>query len=189
MIEQAQRDDDLISVLIRDHRAVEGAFQEYEDESLSYPQRRDLIDHVVAELVRHSVAEEQYLYPAAREVLPEGDELADHEIREHAEAEKVMKRIERLDPEKPDFDHAARQLIADIRHHVSDEENDLLPRLQQACTANQLQDLGNKILMAKKSAPTRPHPGAPDTPPANLILDPGVGMVDRLRDALSGRQH
>lgn len=190
MSEQAPaQDDDLVSVLIADHRAVEGAFEEYERGGLSHSQSRNLVDHIITELVRHSVAEEQYLYPAAREMLSDGAEIADHEMQEHSEAEQVMKQIERLDTEKPDFDHAVRELIEDIRHHVSDEENDLLPRMRTACSANQLQDLGNKFLMAKKSAPTRPHPMAPDTPPANFVLDPGAGMVDRLRDALSGRQH
>ncbi|MGC4810695.1 hypothetical protein ACLQ29_09235 [Micromonospora sp. DT228] len=39
----------------------------------------------------------------------------------------------------------------------------------------------------KKIGPTRPHPGAPDHPPANRLLAPGIGLVDRIRDALSGR--
>ncbi|MBB1246923.1 hemerythrin domain-containing protein, partial [Streptomyces durbertensis] len=34
---------------------------------------------------------------------------------------------------------------------------------------------------------TRPHPGMPDKPPANRLLAPGAGLVDRARDALSGR--
>src|SRR3954467_8832763 len=42
--------------------------------------------------------------------------------------------------------------------------------------------------MAKKTAPTRPHPSAPDKPPANKLLAPGGGLVDRVRHALSGRQ-
>lgn len=41
--------------------------------------------------------------------------------------------------------------------------------------------------MAKKMAPTRPHPSAPDTPPGNKLLGPGVGLVDRARDLLTGR--
>ncbi len=45
-----------------------------------------------------------------------------------------------------------------------------------------LEELGNKIRQAKKSAPTRPHPGAPSTPPANKLLAPGLGTVDRVRD-------
>lgn len=46
---------------------------------------------------------------------------------------------------------------------------------------------GNVI--AKKPAPTRPHPAAPDKPPANKLLGPGAGLVDRARDMLTGRGH
>jgi hypothetical protein len=78
-------------------------------------------------------------------------------------------------------------LTSDIRHHIEDEEQNLLPRLQEACSQEQLEDLGKKVLRAKKMAPTRPHPSSPDKPPANKLLAPGAGLVDRLRDALSGR--
>lgn len=74
--------------------------------------------------------------------------------------------------------------IKDIRHHIDDEEKDLLPKLQQACSPEDLRDLGEKALRAKKFAPTRPHPSAPDRPPANLVLDAGAGLIDRLRDKL-----
>jgi hypothetical protein len=70
---------------------------------------------------------------------------------------------------------------------VRDEEDNLFVSLRQACTAEVLQDLGEKVRRAKKTAPTRPHPGAPDTPPANKVLGPGVGLVDRVRDAITGR--
>ena len=85
------------------------------------------------------------------------------------------------------------KLIDAIRHHVEDEEKDLLPKLRDACDAcdacdaAELRELGEKFEHAKKMAPTRPHPAAPDRPPANKILGPGVGLIDRMRDALSGR--
>lgn len=40
---------------------------------------------------------------------------------------------------------------------------------------------------AKKLAPTRPHPSAPDHAPLNKLLGPGAGLVDRMREAMSGR--
>ncbi|GAA0530942.1 hemerythrin [Saccharopolyspora subtropica] len=178
---------DIVDVLTTDHREVEQAFADYERGGLSDEQRRSLADHIITELVRHSVAEEQYLYPAAREKLSDGDEVADKELREHAEAEEVMKQLEGMDVTDAEFDRLMGRLIRDIRHHVEEEERDLFPRLQEVCNADELMDLGNKIQMAKKVAPTRPHPSAPDRPPANLILDPGAGMIDRVRDALSGR--
>jgi hemerythrin superfamily protein len=142
---------------------------------------------VITELVRHSVAEEMYMYPAARKALPDGDQLADHELEEHAEAEEVMKAIEGTEATDPKFDEMVRQLIKDIRHHLKDEETDLLPKLRAACDTERLRDLGEKFARAKRMAPTRPHPSAPDRPPANKILGPGMGLIDRVRDGLSGR--
>jgi hemerythrin superfamily protein len=178
---------DLISVIVTDHREVEQIFQELESRQGTPEHRRDLADHVITELVRHSVAEEQYMYPAARRYLENGDELADHELEEHAEAEQVMKQLEGVPADDPRFDQLLGDLMKDIRHHIKDEEEDLLPKLQQACSAEDLRDLGEKVVNAKKIAPTRPHPAAPDKPPANRILNPGAGLIDRLRDALSSR--
>ena len=117
---------------------------------------RDLVEHVFTELVRHSVAGEQYLYPTVRRVLPNGDQ-ADHELKEHAEAEEVMKAIEKTDAQDPKFDELVGKLIEDIRHHVQEEESDLLPQLRTACDAAELDELGEKFENSKKMAPTRPH--------------------------------
>lgn len=183
----ATENTDLISVIVSDHRAVQSVFAELESHNGTPEHRRNLADHVIAELVRHSVAEEQYMYPAAREVLADGDKVADHELEEHAEAEKVMKDLDGLDATDPKFDELLGKLMEDIRHHIEDEEQDMLPKLQAACSEEQLRDLGAKVLKAKEMAPTHPHPSAPDKPPANKLLGPGAGVVDRMRDALSGR--
>jgi hemerythrin superfamily protein len=177
---------DLVDAIISDHHEVRAVFAEIEA-SGDARNKRDLVEHVITELVRHSVAEEQYLYPAARKALPNGDELVDHELEEHAEAEQLMKELENTDAIDARFDELVGKLIADIRHHLEDEENDLLPKLRAACDPEQLAELGRKFEQAKKTAPTRPHPAAPDRPPANKILDRGVGLIDRVRDGLTGR--
>jgi hemerythrin-like domain-containing protein len=176
---------DIIDDVITDHREVEEVFTEIEKGGGD--NKRDLVEHVIAELVRHSVAEEQYLYPVARRVLSDGDKIVDHELEEHAEAERLMKSLEETDAENPKFDDLTRKLIDAIRHHVEDEEKDLLPKLRDACDSAELRELGEKFENSKKMAPTRPHPAAPDRPPANKILGPGVGLIDRMRDALTGR--
>jgi hemerythrin superfamily protein len=178
---------DIVTVLTDDHRAVERVFGELESHEGSPQHRRELADHVIAELVRHSVAEEQYLYPTARRVLPDGDAVADHEVSEHAEAEQTMKDLDGVEPTDPRFDELLGKLMSEIRHHVEDEEADLFPRLQQACDEAELVELGDKIVQAKQAAPTRPHPAAPDKPPMNKILGPGAGLVDKMRDTLTGR--
>ena len=178
---------DLIEILVHDHREVEELFAKFE--ATTDPERRqDISEAVITELVRHSVAEEQYLYPTARKALPDGDQIAEHEIAEHAEAERDMKTIEALEPTDPEFERLFRKLTAEIRHHVQDEETDLFPRLRSACSAEDLTELGKKAEMVKKISPTRPHPSAPDRPPANKVLGPLAGLVDRVRDAVSDRK-
>jgi hemerythrin superfamily protein len=179
---------DLVAVLVHDHREVEDMFAELEREGTGLSRQRELVDRVIVELVRHSVAEEQYLYPATRKALPGGDDLADREIEEHAAAEEVMKQLDGMDPADPAFAGLVAQLIADIRGHVAEEEADLFPRLQAALRQDELDELGEKIQRAKKIAPTHPHPSAPDTPPMNKLGGPVLGLVDRVRDALGARR-
>jgi hemerythrin-like domain-containing protein len=178
----------VITVLTHDHGEVEQMFAEIESLPTTEHERLGaLAERVVTELVQHSVAEEQYLYPAVREHLPRGDEMADHEIAEHAEAEQTMKRLEKLEPSDPEFVTTLSALIGQIRHHVQDEEGRLFPALAVACDRSYLEKLGEQVQRAKTVAPTRPHPSAPDRPPLNKVLGLGAGLVDRVRDALTGR--
>ncbi|MGV0797617.1 hemerythrin domain-containing protein [Mycolicibacterium elephantis] len=176
----------IVDDIIADHREFESVFTEIESGGDPRTQP-ELVEHVIAGIVRHAVAEEQYVYPTARRTLPDGDELVEHEIEEHSQAEEIMKDIEKAGTEDSKYDELVRKLIADIRHHIKDEEEDLLPQLRTACPGDELRELSEKFHRAKKMAPTRPHPSAPDRPPANKILGPGAGLVDRLRDALTGR--
>lgn len=185
----AQEDGDVVSVLTHDHREVEELFGQIEQTpQSSHEERRRLADQAIIELVRHSVAEEQYLYPAARQYIPGGNEIADRELSEHNEAETVMKELEQADAADSNFNQLLGQLMQEIRQHVQEEENELFPQLSQHTDRETLQDLGKKISDAKKSAPTRPHPSAPSESPGLMkMLGPGAGLVDRARDALSGR--
>ncbi|MPY83115.1 MAG: hemerythrin domain-containing protein [Actinophytocola sp.] len=183
-----QSAEDLIHAIVQDHRDLERVFSELERHNHSAAYQKELLDHAIADLVRHSVAEEQFVYPVARDRLDNGDEIVEHEIAEHAEAERLMKELEPVEPSDPRFDELMTRLIEDVRHHINDEERDLLPALRSHCSEAELRDLGKKVIVAKDSAPTRPHPGVPDRPPANLILDPGAGMIDKVRDALAGRK-
>ena len=165
---------DLIDVLVSDHRRIETLFAELENGAGDPGHRRNVVDVVVAELMGHAVAEELYLYPTVRELLPDGDQIADRGLRHHAEAERTM---DALDPADPGA------LIAAVRAHVEEQERDLFPRLRQVCPPDRLDDLGHRAEAAKRIAPTRPHPHAP----ANRLGAAGTGLVDRVRDAITDR--
>ncbi|MFJ9736891.1 hemerythrin domain-containing protein [Streptomyces sp. NPDC101166] len=177
----------VIDELVTDHHEVEELFGKIEALPSGHKDRKLYADQVTMELVRHSVAEEAYLYPAVREHVAGGDALADKELEDHAKAEQLMKDLEGCAAEDADFDRLVGSLMSEIREHVADEEANLFPALRAACPESALDELGDKVRTAKKTAPTRPHPTAPDKPPANKMLAPGMGMVDRMRDALTGR--
>jgi hypothetical protein len=115
------------------------------------------------------------------------DEIADKEIEDHAEAERIMEEPEGAEPDGIEFDRLMTALMTEIRSHAREEEDTLFPRLRTPASEDELTQLGDKVRQAKKTAPTCPHPSAPDTQPANELPAPGAGMVDRVRDALTGR--
>ena len=181
-----QPDDDVIAELMVDHREVEELFAKIEGEQ-DADDRQETFEQIIAELVRHSVAEESWLYPAIEDKLPNGKEIADKERSDHQEVEEMLKQLEGEDPHAPESRPTLTKLITSLRAHIQDEENNLFPALRAHATEQELRELGDKVRTTKKAAPTRPHPSAPRGELARKTLGPVVGLVDRTRDLLSGR--
>jgi hemerythrin superfamily protein len=185
-VTNSQTGGDVIDILISDHRDVTALIGEIW--SVKDPMiRRDLTDTAISELVRHAVAEEMYVYPAMRKHLPDGDKAVEHDIEEHKELEQTMKQLESVDVSSPEFDVALRKLETLLADHVQDEESEQFPELRRQIPQDELTSLGAKVETAKKLAPTRPHPGAPNSELFHKLVGPGVGLVDRLRDKLTSR--
>lgn len=178
---------DMIRLLVDDHRDVKEMFLELESVDVDAERRHALTGVLIAELVRHAVAEEQHLYPIARWALDDGEVIADREIAQHAEAEQTMKRLEGLNVTDADHQDNVRQLIDNVRQHVERTEAELFPRLRQECPYEQLVELGDRIAATKEAAPTRPHPSLLPSSPAGALLTSGVSVVDKIRDAVGHR--
>lgn len=177
---------DVVDILTTDHHEVIDLLQQIKI-STDAGERRDLTDTVISELVRHSVAEEMYVYPAMKKYLPDGDQAVDHDVEEHKELEKTMKKLESVDAQSSDFTQLLADLENILRDHVRDEENEQFPQLRAQVPGEELIEIGEKVENAKKLAPTRPHPMAPNNEVFHKLVGPGVGLVDRLRDKLTGR--
>lgn len=177
---------DVVDILTEDHHSVLELIATISATSDTEKQR-DTADTVIAEIVRHSAAEEMYVYPAMRDDLPDGDQAVEHDIEEHQELEETLKALEGVEPSDAKFAELVSKVEQQLRHHASDEENNQFPALRRHLSEEQLQDLGRKVEMAKKAAPTRPHPSSPHSELFHKMVGPGVGMVDKLRDKLSGR--
>jgi len=177
---------DVVDELTSDHREALALLDRLTN-STDAGQRRDLADTVIAEVVRHAGAEEMYVYPAMRKHVPDGEQAVEHDIEEHKELEETMKQLEAVDPGEPRFDSLVREMTEQLRHHAHDEETEQFPRLRERIPRDELVRLREKVDTAKKLAPTRPHPSAPNSELFHKLAGPGVGMVDRLRDRLTHR--
>lgn len=182
-------------VLARDHAEVKdmltrlelGAVRQSPDAAERLAQRKKLAEHLVIEESRHEAVEEMYFWPAVREHLPAGDELADTALGQEQEGKEVLDKLDKLDAGDPQFEKLLADFIRAGREHIDYEESHVWPGLRAALTEQQAEELGGKLETAKKTAPTRPHPGTPAKPGALKSAGPLAAAADKLRDAVHRR--
>ena len=173
-----------IELIKQDHDTVEGLFRRWDEGPPPHDQQPELVETIIRELSVHASIEEQVLYPVMRKALPDGDRLVEEALDEHREAKEVLAELDGKAPDDPDFESQVESLIQDVRHHVEEEEGEMLPRLESSLSSEELEDLGRKLETAREGAPTRPHPHAPTSPPSNMAAGMVAGVVDRARDAV-----
>ncbi|MFP5372770.1 MAG: hemerythrin domain-containing protein, partial [Actinomycetes bacterium] len=132
----------------------------------------------------HAFAEETVLWPVIRRVLPDGDELTLRIEEEHQEVNELVAALERGGPDDPERPARLRRLVAVLREDVRDEEDVLLPRLQEALSPEELRRLGTRWALMARIAPTRPHPTVSRRPPGNALSGVPLSLLDRSRDAV-----
>ncbi|MGK5440858.1 hemerythrin domain-containing protein [Micromonospora sp. URMC 105] len=164
-----------------EHRQLLDLADEVTDPELTPERRREVAEVLTAAISRHLSAEEQYLLPAARAALPEAAERVDRELAADAGLLAALKAIQ-----SPD-DPALADVAERVRRHVAAVSALIVP-LREVATDAELIRLGNRWEIAEEAAPTRPHPGTPATPPWNRVVEPALGVVDKVRDAVTGRR-
>ncbi|GGV00488.1 hemerythrin domain-containing protein [Actinomadura sp. LOL_016] len=149
--------------------------------------RRKMVERLVIDESRHEAVEEEYFWPAVRELALGGDRLADHAVAQEQSAKYVLNDLIGMDPADERFEELLRTFTVDAREHISFEEEVVWPELHDLLTKERADELGRKLAEGKKRAPTRPHP---HTPPKAGILKatgPVVAAADRLRDRVAHR--
>ena len=184
---------DAIALLTRDHREVEMLFKQFEKlTERAQKSKKKLVTKIIRELAIHSAIEEMLFYPAVRTAALEAGtragEVAARAVLESLEEHHIVKwtlsELDKMEPADERFDVKVEVLIESVRHHVEEEEGDLFPKARKLLGEELLEELGKRMEKAKKLAPTRPHPRAPDTPPGNMVTGLMSSMMDRTRDAV-----
>ena len=185
----------VFEVLSRDHEEVKQMLSDFEKgptaaDGASPDQlalRKKRAETLVIEESKHEAVEEMYFWPAVRDRLPDGGQLADEATGQEQQAKQVLDRLDRTGADDPEFEKLLGQFITAGREHIAFEEARVWPGLRSALTSTEAEDLGEKLEQAKKTSPTRPHPGTPPSPGVLKSIGPVVAVADKARDAVIGR--
>jgi hypothetical protein len=177
---------DAIEVLKHDHRVVEQMLRDY-DSAASDTQRRGVVDILIRELSKHAALEELTVYPFAKQVLPADAVDVDLQLSQHMALKKTLAALDKLHPGAEREGRLVDDLRSEVEQHVQEEESRFMPALRGATDDDSLEELGQQLDKAKRLAPTRPHPNAPDHPPAEAVVGAIAAIVDRLRDRVQHR--
>jgi hemerythrin HHE cation binding domain-containing protein len=186
---------DVFEVLKQDHDEVKAMLTRLEDgqnvvtgataEQLA--QRQELAEEVIIEESKHEAVEQQYFWPAVRQVGADGERVADQAMEQEQQGEQVLHELGKLNPDDLRFEELLAGFTSAARAHILFEEAHAWPLLRASITAEQAAHLGERITKAKKLAPTRPHPHTPPPEGAAKTAGPATGIADKVRDVVTGR--
>jgi hemerythrin superfamily protein len=133
---------DPISVLERDHRAVEKLFERFEKTGDA-----DIARRICQELRLHSALEEELVYPLLEDEVDRG--LARSSKDDHRATKQLVDRIERLRIS----DGGLRDLVAELKkvvlEHVEEEENTVFP-VMETRGGPELVALGDELIRRRE---------------------------------------
>lgn len=193
--ELEQRSHGAITVLGRQHNQVKYLLKQLETlpshttggspEQISA--RKSIVDMITVRLSEHEAIEEEHFWPLVRGSVPDGGTYADQALAQEQQGKDTLTELGRLEPDTREFDELVERLVAELREHVAFEDTVFL-KVNEAVPQEDLDRLGEKLLSAKKAAPTRPHKHAPKRPgPAVKAAAVGAAALDKARDAAGDR--
>jgi hemerythrin-like domain-containing protein len=143
---------DAVELIRSDHRTVEKLFKEFEQAGdRAYKTKRDLVEQLTEELEVHATIEEETFYPAVQaKARKDGKELIDEAVEEHHLVRVTLGELAGLTPEDDAFDAKVQVLIENVRHHVEEEESEMLPQAEKLLGHEELARLGDEMLTRKR---------------------------------------
>jgi hemerythrin-like domain-containing protein len=180
---------DALTFLREDHKSVLGMLEVLDGAPTGSGAQSSGLQTMVTNLIiaesQHEAIEEQFFWPAVREALDNGDELADEAVAQEQEGKKVL---QRLHDGAPDYHAALQEFVKLGREHIRYEQEMVWPAFEAAVSREDREKIGDKLEAGKKVAPTRPRPDTPANATVQKTMAAGAAIVDSVRDVISGRE-
>jgi hemerythrin-like domain-containing protein len=114
-----------VSLLKEDHDKVQSLFDKFEATE-SGPAKRKIVREALTELKVHAAIEEEIFYPAVRKAI--GKEIMNEADEEHHVAKLLIAELDSMKGSESHFDAKFIVLAENVRHHIKEEENEMLPK-------------------------------------------------------------
>jgi len=143
---------DAVALIKADHREVEQLFREFEEAGdRAYKTKQDLVAKIIQELEVHATIEEEIYYPAVEaKAKKDGKELVAEAVEEHHVVKVLLGELATMSAEDEAFDAKVTVLMENVRHHVEEEEEELLPQSEKILGSDELTRLGKELAVRKE---------------------------------------
>ena len=150
---------DATEFLIQDHMKVEKLFMQIQLLNRMYPRlpsrklelkarREKTFGEIRNELTKHTQAEETVFYPEC-EKHDETRPMIKEALEEHRQVKVLLDEMMDLSINHETFAAKLTVLMENVRHHVREEEEKLLPKVRKVMTSMKLERLAGQMRMKK----------------------------------------
>ncbi len=147
-----------IDLIKQDHRSVEKLYREYKSAEGKEKERNHFADAICKSLEQHAKMEEKYFYPALREKTTTKGALRIVEaLGEHMGVKALVKTVKNL-PEGRVRSVTMKTLMDAVKHHVTEEELEMLPEAEKILGDEVLATLGRKMVALSPSEQQKKTP-------------------------------
>jgi hemerythrin superfamily protein len=130
----------------QDHKKVEGLFKKFEQTKAAQAKRR-LAETAMAELEVHAALEEEIFYPAVKREVDDGS-MVQEAMEEHQTVKQLISELKGMQEADDEFESQFSQLVENVQHHVQEEENEMLPKVEES--ELDLNSLGEQMSQRKQ---------------------------------------
>ena len=143
---------DALKLLKEDHDRIKPLLAEIKETTeRAEKTRSELFSRIKEELTVHEVIEEEIFYPTLKE-HPKAKEIVLEGYEEHDVVNILMGELDGMEPTDERFGSKVTVMAENIEHHIEEEEGEMFAKARQVFDADELEELGNRMVSRKESA-------------------------------------
>ena len=143
---------DALTLLKEDHDRIKPLLAELKETTdRAEKTRGDLFSRIKVELTVHEIVEEEIFYPTLRD-HPKAKEIVLEGYEEHDVVSRLMGELDGMDATDERFGPKAKVMAENVEHHIEEEEGEMFKAARQVFDRDELEELGERMALRKKSA-------------------------------------